>query len=573
MVAACLAAFGSTTAAAYTPPAPVYGVVTEEMFIEMDDGVRLAGTVAYPTLPDGSRATGRPALVTMTPYGKDLNGPGTFWASRGFIEAIFDIRGAGASHGNLNENYFSPRESRDGATVIDHIGRLPQAGCRVGMVGGSYLGITQYMAAGEQPDCLKAIVPSVAASDLYRDASYHGGMLSQFFGAQYLALQQNGTGLLSGPQDANARDDAMAAKAEQVQGESIAWDYLANTTYNDFHKDRSPIELADRIQVPVLIYDGWFDGFIRGAQEMYWALEDRPVETRLWIDPVTHKGGRGYPFNPEGYQGNTHSFSAAQLEFLDRHLNGAVTPDRPPVKLYLMGKGADRYVEGDSYPPAGVEHRRYWLGAGTISETPPAAGEAVYATNPLDGWTNTFSRHGVVAVSPYMPQDQKLESNQGLVWQTPVIEEPLALVGPLSMSLVAKSTAPDTDWVVRVSDVGTDGKATLVTEGYLRASHRELDAARSRPGRPWHPHSATEPVPAGEWVPYEIEIWPTALELEPGHRLMVQLTSDDTPNHTPGTVQVDKDDPTRLDVRPHLPAVNTVRYGAEGSSLVLPVAP
>ena len=570
-VSALLLAGAAAPAFAYEPPAATYGVETEEMFVEMDDGVRLAGTVAYPTLPDGSRATGRPAIVTMTPYGKDISGPGSFWPARGFIQAVFDIRGAGASHGTLDENYFSPRESRDSATVIDHIGGLPEADCRVGMAGGSYLGITQYMAAGEQPDCLKAIVPSVAASDLYREAAYHGGMLSQFFGAQYLVLQQNGTGLVSGPAEPNEPADALVAKTEQLQSDSIAWDYLANTTYNDFYRDRSPIELADRIEVPALIYDGWFDGFIRGAQEMYWALEDRPVETRLWIDPVTHKGGRGYPFNPQGYAGALDSFTNAQLEFLDRHLNGAATPDRPPVKLYMMGE--DTYLEDNSYPPAEVEHRRYWLGDGEIAEAPPADGAGSYLTNPLDGWTNTLSRHGVVAVSPYLPFDQSLESEQGLVWSTPVLEEPQRLAGPLSLSLVAQTTAPDTDWVVRVSDVDPSGTATLVTEGYLRASHRELDAARSRPGRPYHPHTGTEPVPAGEWVPYEIEVWPTAIELAPGHRLQVQLTSNDTPNHTPGTVQVDKDDPSRVDVRPHQPALNTVRYGADGSSLVLPVLP
>ena len=573
-LAICMSALFAAPANAYQVPQPTYGVTSEEMFITMDDGVRLAGTVAFPTLPDGSKATNRPALVTMTPYGKDVSPPGTYWASRGFIEAIFDIRGAGASHGNLNENYFSPRESRDSAAVIQHIGNLPQANCHVGMIGGSYLGITQYMAAAEQPPCLKAIVPIVAAGDLYRDAAYHGGILSQFFGAQYLALQQNGLGTLSGPQEANAREDALAAKSEQVQSESIAWDYLANTTYTRFYKDRSPIELADKIQVPAFIIDGWFDGFIRGAQEMFWALEGRPAETRLWIDPVTHKGGRGLPYNPQGYVGKTDNLQRAQLEFLDKHLNGAAPPLRPSVKLYVMGAGADDYLLGGSYPPAGVEYRRYWLGPGGLTTDAPGEGEAPYVTNPLDGWTNTLSRHGVMAVSPYLPLDQSHEKNEGLVWQTPVLDQPLRVVGPLSMSLVARSTAPDTDWVVRVSDVAPDGTATLITEGYLRASHRELDAAKSRPGRPYHPHETTDPIPCSDcWVPYEIEVWPTAMQFEPGHRLSVQLTSQDTPNHTPGTVQVDKDDPSRIEARPHLPGINTVRYGPDGSSLLLPVLP
>jgi predicted acyl esterase len=194
-------------------------------------------------------------------------------------------------------------------------------------------------------------------------------------------------------------------------------------------------------------------------------------------------------------------------------------------------------------------------------------------TNPADGFTDTLSRHGNVAASPYLPLDQSLEREAGLVWETPAVTEPLAVIGPIALDLVASSTAPDTDWDVRVSDVAPDGHAALLTEGYLRASHRALDAASSRPERPYHPHVDPTPIPTGAFLPYRIEVWPTADELQRGHRLRLQLTSDDTPNHTPGTVQIDKDDPSRFVIRPNLPALNTVRYGGEGgSSLLVPFA-
>jgi len=116
----------------------------------------------------------------------------------------------------------------------------------------------------------------------------------------------------------------------------------------------------------------------------------------------------------------------------------------------------------------------------------------------------------------------------------------------------------------------------LITEGYLRASHRALDRRRSRPWRPYHRHTDPSPIRPLAENRYSIEIWPTAMEFQPGHRMRVQLTSNDTPNHFPGTVTIpDKDrlgsGGLRAEVAPHLPALNTVRYGPGASSLVLPV--
>jgi putative CocE/NonD family hydrolase len=561
-------------ASAYTPPQPRYDTVKGEEYVRMDDGVELAAEVGRPAHGE-TAAPGRfPVILTFTPYSKALGGPDDYWVSRGFVHVVADIRGAGESGGNLNENYFSPREQKDGAALVQHFGAAPWSNGRVGMIGGSYEGITQYMTAGQQPSHLKAIVPAVALEDLYRDAAYHGGILSQFFGAQYLALQQNGTGLLSGPQDPENPDKMAQAKADQAQSESIAWDYLANSTYTRFYRERSPGPLAGRIQVPTLIYDGWFDGFLRGASEMWRHLQGRRgVETDLWIDPVPHKGPAGLPFNPQGYPAaKLDSFTSRALEFLDRQLNGASPPARPRVKLYVTGR--DRYITGDSWPPAGVRYTRYFLRPGSLAPSPAGTGEESFFTNPLDGWTNTLGRHGDLAVTPYLPLDQSKESHEGLVWQTPTLDKSLTLAGPISMHLVARSTAPDTDWFVRVSDVAPGGEATLLTEGFLRASHRALDRRRSRPERPYHPHTNPTPIEPGAWVPYEVEVWPAANEFRPGHRLQIQLASNDTPNHTPGTATVDKEDPARFELRPNLPALNSVRYGGrDGSSVLLPVLP
>jgi hypothetical protein len=80
---------------------------------------------------------------------------------------------------------------------------------------------------------------------------------------------------------------------------------------------------------------------------------------------------------------------------------------------------------------------------------------------------------------------------------------------------------------VKLQDVGPDGKARDLTQGWLRASHRALDPARSRPYRPDHPHDSAEPLIPGATVWFEIAILPTAHRFAQGHRLRLSLTSED----------------------------------------------
>jgi hypothetical protein len=173
-----------------------------------------------------------------------------------------------------------------------------------------------------------------------------------------------------------------------------------------------------------------------------------------------------------------------------------------------------------------------------------------------------FDKYGTVAASPYIPTDQQLEGPQGLTFRTPALSEPMRLTGPLALHLVAASSARETDWHAKVADVAPDGSETLITDGALRASHRELDPRKSTPVRPYHPSMNPTPIEPGRFYKYAIEIWPTAYELAAGHRLQVRLTSSDMPTHMAGEVEFSRSQPaqTRIDLNP--PATNTVRFAS-----------
>jgi predicted acyl esterase len=563
----------SVAAAAPPPPElpdPTYeSTVAQEVLVPMDDGVEIAMTVTLPSRDGAEPAPGRfPVVLSMTPYGR--NGLGgapapALFATRGIASAVADVRGTGGSGGDLSENYFSPREARDGAALVEWLGTRPWSTGKVGMAGGSYVGITQYLTAAEQPRHLAAITPMVAISDLYREGYTHGGVPNLFFDAQYIGVQ-GGPGYAGTNTDPMLLEASLKAKLGQSPPGMIAFDYLARPNDDRFYAERSPITRADRIRVPVLDIGSWQDGLLRGAPEMFGALADRRgVETRLFMDPCTHKGC-GAPFAPMTNPPGRYDVQALIFEFLDHHLRGTAVPQRPRVEYYVQGR--DAFASDTSWPPAGTRYERLRLGEGTLGGTSEGAETGSYVTDPAAGFSLAFNKYGTVAASPYVPLDQRLEGPHGLTFRTAPYERPRLIAGPIALHLEAASTATDTDWHAKLSDVAPDGSETIITEGALRASHRALDPARSRPERPYHPHTDPQPLEPGRFYDFAIEIWPTAYELAPGHRLQLRVTSTDLPTHLPGSFRVDPGAPqdTRVDL--HAPATNTIRY--RGSHLLVP---
>jgi putative CocE/NonD family hydrolase len=172
-----------------------------------------------------------------------------------------------------------------------------------------------------------------------------------------------------------------------------------------------------------------------------------------------------------------------------------------------------------------------------------------------------FSQYGTVAATPYVPTDQRLEGPQGLTFRTQPLTRSRELAGPIALHLTAASTATDTDWYVKLADVAPNGTETVITDGALRASQREIDRRRSTPARPYHPHTGVQAIEPNRFYRYAIEVWPTAYELAPGHRLQVRLTSTDLPTHLPGTVMLDREHPELTRVELQAPAENTIQLG------------
>ena len=143
----------------------------------MRDGVHLVADIYRP------RAEGRfPVLIERTPYNRAGQADAPEIASNGYAVIIQDTRGRYDSEG---EFYPFRNESQDGYDTVEWAAALPYSNGKVGMLGGSYVGATQMLAAISKPPHLAAIFPYVTASEYYDGWTYQSGALMQWFASSW----------------------------------------------------------------------------------------------------------------------------------------------------------------------------------------------------------------------------------------------------------------------------------------------------------------------------------------------------------------------------------------------------
>ncbi|MEX2194401.1 MAG: CocE/NonD family hydrolase [Thermoleophilaceae bacterium] len=581
-VAATLAAsliYASPALAGVTTAEPSYDVIVEQnVVVPMPDGTRLVADIHRPR-PKADQPAGQafPCLFEMTPYRKEARaaeGAGTFPA-RGFVFMELDARGTGGSEGEY-DGVFLEQEQEDGYDAIEWLAtEYEHCNGEVGMFGGSYSGINQYLIATSPkgtPPHLRTIAPQRALSDLYRDIVYTGGILTGSFGVIWsggtTAYNAQGADLTTNPDP----ELALRSIVDHTRNDPMFLTYLGRPFDSPFYRASSVIDRMEQLDLPVFHLEGWYDAFTRGQVQA--------VQRSLELEAAGEVGGPNYavigPWNHTGSHFLDHQPWDTRLVDWYRHwLDGAAQPDwfdGPRISWCEMVESLDGPCEwrgADTWPPPGTEFERHYLTeGGGLSRSAPAAGTGgaigSWAWNPLAGMgENLFSKWDNAAGVPQREADQAAEDEwKGLTFSTPPLDEDLVVQGPITLSLDA-STVPlagvnagtnapllgaeqtfpphlDTDFVVKLSEVSPDGRSTLIQSGFLRASHRELDPARTQVDdttgevivpTPYHDRAHLRPVRAGERTNYKIEVWPTAKRFRPGHRLRIALYSADTANH------------------------------------------
>ncbi|MCC7022236.1 MAG: CocE/NonD family hydrolase [Thermomicrobiales bacterium] len=510
----------------------------------MRDGVTLFADVYR---PEGEGPF--PVILMRLPYDKTSAENITYadpswYARHGYLVVIQDNCGRCASEGE-----FVPflREAEDGYDTIEWAARLPGANGRVGMYGFSYAGATQLLPATLRPPSLVTICPAMTASQYYEGWTYNQGALALAFTMSWA------TQLASG--DARrAKDAAALSQLDMAFAGVQGWhwflplrdypplsgayggyfaDWLGHPTYDDYWRRWSIDADYSRLDTPALHIAGWYDVFLSGSVQNFLGLragagsEEARRSQKLVIGPWLHMPWAPVSADSSGVEPTV--VDDLQLRWFDQFLKGEESGVMDaPVSLFVMG--AEEWRDYPDWPPPGAEPVNWYLhsagransrfGDGTLSlEAPGDEPPDIYTYDPAypnqsaGGHSCCFS-----FISPMGPVDQRVvqELNSILVYTSEPLAAPMELIGDVSVTLFAATSAVDTDWAARLCEVWPDGRSINLQEGIVRARYRDslTDPSLLEPDRVYE---------------YEIPLGPVGARIAAGNRLRLTIASSDFP--------------------------------------------
>jgi uncharacterized protein len=574
-------------------------IVERNVVVPMRDGTKTRANVYRP-----DHVAPVPAVLVRTPYCKDqslgqipLLDPFRA-ADDGLAMVLQDVRGRYESDGELAMF----EEADDGYDSVQWVAEQPWCDGNVGMTGSSYLGLVQWLAATRQPPALRTIVPiNMGQPPYWREFCFVGGafklgyvlwLVTQFFGpetARRRALAgATDAGEVSRVLDAADHVEALArwrplATVPVFQENRVAEWYPELLRDEGFGSDGAD-DLDSHygaIQVPALNVSGWYDYFLGGALQNFVRMQRQGGSEaarrgqRLLIGPWDHLLNSRTEEYDFGFSASplVTDFTAYQLRHFARYLKPDSTPadDQPRVRIFVMGENVWR--DEEDWPLARANEEKWFLHgdgvadwAGALSRDRPSAEERpdhfLYdPQHPAPTRGGPVGLPGLAQGINVGPHDQRpVEARPDvLVYTSDTIQRPLEVTGPLSAVLYAATSAPDTDWIVRLCDVHPDGSSRILAEGVLRARYRES----------WRTPKSLQPWAVER---YDVELVATSNVFLPGHRVRVSVTSSSFPYIEPNPNTGNKlgeDGPSDL-----RPALQTVFHDASRPShIVLPVIP
>ncbi len=513
-----------------TPRERLNALMTErhpsvEVEVPMRDGVVLAADVY---LPDGAGADAPvPAVVLGTPYDKASPmhaSEALLYQRHGYAYVSFDVRGRGKSEGAWRAFV---NDGRDGYDVVEWVAAQPWCDGNVGTTGLSYSGWNQWATARECPPHLRAMISSAAAGRWQQEIPYTFGVFQLYFAYWVYATRRRI--MADGDRvdwNRTLRVLPVTDLMDSLEAVGETWpDMRDHDTLDAFWQGLRIDPYYHQIDVPVLHVNGWHDleDLLGGMAHYEGMLARSPARARqqLIVGPWPHVGTRwpqrvygGVDFGPEAAL----DMDAVHVRFFDHWLKGVDNGAErdPALRLFEMGTNAWRDV--DAWPETrGVDLFLHAEGSALSGDAPTRdEGALSYRYDPTDPVTTPMDFARLSFDEPPLDQAYIERRDDALVYTSAPLSRELVVTGWPHLEMFATTDGDDTDWHVRLTDVGPDGRSLRVTAGCLRAACRE---------------SLSEPSPVvpGEVTRYDIELGPTNHAFLPGHRIRLIVTSSDFP--------------------------------------------
>jgi putative CocE/NonD family hydrolase len=460
----------------------------------MRDGVQLVSDHYYPPGPGP-----HPTLLMRQPYGRDIASTVVYahpaWFARhAYNVVIQDVRGRGDSEGDF---YPFRHEGSDGADTIAWLRTRSGSNSRIGMYGFSYQGMTQLLAAAEQPEGLICIAPGMTACDLYHGWFYHQGALrlasSLGWGLQLLKadarrkkLREASDKLEQAWANLAAQTSVLPVRAHPaLHGEGLpayVVDWLDHDAPGEYWAALDVSERLYRIRVPALHFSGWYDTYLHGSVDGFLKLRDSAgsevarENQYLIAGPWVHIpwGDRigTADFGPEALLDT----DAILLRWFDHWLkdSGAFAKE-PRVRHFVLGE--NRWREADFFPAqanytlflhsAGRANSR--KGNGGLSLTKPGADEPcdIFVYDPE---VPVMAPGGPAAASGQFDQAALELGNNLLVYTTGPLGQPMWIFGAPRVVLYCSTSAATADFTAKLVRVRPNGAAEFICIGIARSN-------------------------------------------------------------------------------------------------------
>ena len=459
----------------------------------MPDGVALLSDHYYPSTPGP-----RPTLLMRQPYGRDIASTVVYahpvwFASHGYNVVIQDVRGRGDSEGDF---YPFRNEGADGAATIRWLRTRGEANGRIGMYGFSYQGLTQLLAAAEQPEGLMCIAPAMAACDLFHGWFYRQGALrlasTLGWGLQMLkadarrrelrtasdGLEQAWTDLRSQPLF------TPYGKHPQLQHEGLptyVCDWLTHNEPGPYWAALDVSQALARIAVPALHIAGWFDTYLAGTVAGFLDLLTQgasPAREQQYLvaGPWVH-----IPWGDLVGEQNLGSSALVDTDaLLLRWFNHWLKESgdfaqEPRIRHFALG--ANRWFRADSFPQdrlllylhsqGRAESRK---GDGQLSGTAPDCAEPrdIFVYDPE---VPVHGPGGPAALTGPINQAALETGNNLLVYTSEPLPTPVHILGSPRLTLFCSTSAAQADFTGKLVRLRPGGQADFVCIGIARSAY------------------------------------------------------------------------------------------------------
>jgi len=530
----------------------------------------------------------------------------------GYAAVGVNMRGTGCSGGAFD--FFEPLQWLDGYDAVEVIAAQPWVrGNRVGMVGISYPGISQLFVAQLQPPSLTSIAPLSVIADIGRGILFPGGILNDGFAVEWAAERRREAQPGGQPWSQVRLDQGDQICRDNMQLRSQSPDIIEKIDDNRFYIPEiadplSPLTFVDRINVPVFLTGAWqdeqtggyfphmFDRFT-GSPSAHFSITNGghieaidPDNFARWVDFLALYVAGEIPRRPLAANlvlnvAGSALFGIPGLRLPPDRFVGVTTYEEaralfesdPAVRiLFENGGGANPgapvptfIADFDAWPIPGTQATTWYFGddASLVSEPPlaEAVDAYVYDTSRAQRTTLIGSIEDVWLALPAWNWPHPL-AGRAVAYTTEPLEETLVMIGSGSVDLWLKSTAPDVDVQVTLSEVRSDGNEVYIQSGWLRTSRRKLDENESTPLRPvaTHLESDAQDLPADEFVEARIELFPFAHVFRAGSqvRLIVETPGASRPRWRFDVLRYDAEVTNYVARSPLMP-----------SKVVLPIVP